>query len=341
MHMHQWLSAAVAAVALSIAAPVATAQKTQLLVYTALETDQLKAYADSFAKFDPGIELKWVRDSTGVITAKVLAEKANPQADVIMGVAATSMMVFDQEGLLLPYKPKGFEKLTRKYSDSKPTPAWVGMDAWGATVCFNVVEAAKRGIPRPESWEDLTKPVYKGQVTMPAPTSSGTGFLDVSGWLQMWGDARGWKYMDALHDNIAQYTHSGSKPCRQSGAGEFVVGISFEYRAQQVKKSGAPIMLVFPKEGLGWDIEASGIVKTTKKLDAAKKLMDWIASREANELYARWWQVVALPGIAQPQPNIPENYEQMLIKNDFTWAAKNRDKILAEWQKRYSAKVEK
>jgi iron(III) transport system substrate-binding protein len=335
------LFAALTAIALGAVAPAAFAQKTQLLVYTALETDQLKAYADSFAKFDPNIELKWVRDSTGVITAKVMAEKANPQADVIMGVAATSMMVFDQEGLLMPYKPKGFEKLTRKYSDSKATPAWVGMDAWGSTVCFNVVEAAKRGIPRPESWEDLTKPIYKGQITMPAPPSSGTGFLDTTAWLQMWGEAKGWKYMDALHENIAQYTHSGSKPCRQAGGGEFVVGISFEYRAQQVKKSGAPIMLIFPKEGLGWDIEASGIVKTTKKQDAAKKLMDWIASREANELYARWWQVVALPGIAQPQPNIPENYEQMLIKNDFTWAAKNRDKILAEWQKRYSAKIEK
>ena len=340
-HVFHKLFAMLAVLALAAISSIALAQKSQLLVYTALETDQLKQYADGFNKVEPNIELKWVRDSTGVITAKVLAEKANPQADVIMGVAATSMMVFDQEGLLLSYKPKGFEKLTRKYSDSKNPPTWVGMDAWGTTVCFNVVEAAKRGIPRPESWEDLLKPVYKGQITMPAPASSGTGFLDVTAWLQMWGEARGWKYMDALHENIAQYTHSGSKPCRQSGAGEFVVGVSFEYRAQQVKKSGAPIMLVFPKEGLGWDIEATGIVKTTKKLDAAKKLMDWIASKEANELYAKWWQIVAMPGIAQPQPNIPEDYEKMYVKNDFAWAAKNRDKILAEWQKRYSAKIEK
>ena len=36
----------------------------------------------------------------------------------------------------------------------------------------------------------------------------------------MWGDADAWKFMDALHANIAQYTHSGSKPCRQAGAGE-------------------------------------------------------------------------------------------------------------------------
>ena len=64
----------------------ALAQKTQLLVYTALETDQLKAYQEGFNKAHPDIDIKWVRDSTGVITAKLLAEKANPQADAVMGV---------------------------------------------------------------------------------------------------------------------------------------------------------------------------------------------------------------------------------------------------------------
>jgi len=67
---------------------VALAQKTTLLVYTALETDQLKAYQEGFNKVHPDIELKWVRDSTGVVTAKLLAEKGNPQADAVMGVAA-------------------------------------------------------------------------------------------------------------------------------------------------------------------------------------------------------------------------------------------------------------
>src|SRR5687767_6376862 len=76
-----------AAVAFAAAGAVA-AQKTQLSVYTALETDQLKAYQEGFYKANPDIEITWVRDSTGVITAKLLAEKANPKADVVMGVAA-------------------------------------------------------------------------------------------------------------------------------------------------------------------------------------------------------------------------------------------------------------
>src|SRR5205823_5342432 len=225
---------------------------------------------EAFKKANPNIDVKWVRDSTGVITAKLLAEKANPQADLVVGVSASSLSVFENEGMLQPYAPKGLDKISPQYRDSKNPPAWVGMDVYGAAICFNTVEAAKLNLPKPATWEDLTKAVYKGKVVMPNPASSGTGYLDVAGWIQMWGDAKAWKFMDGLHDNIAQYTHSGSKPCRQAGAGEFPIGVSFEYRAVTTKKSGAPIDIIFPTEGLGWDLEASGIMKSTKKVEAAR-----------------------------------------------------------------------
>jgi iron(III) transport system substrate-binding protein len=336
--MKRFIAAAILSAA---AATGAWAQKTELLVYTALETDQLKAYTESFQKTNPNIDLKFVRDSTGVITARVLAEKANPQADAILGVAASSIEIFKAEGLLAPYSPVGFDRLVARYSDSARPPSWVGQDVFAAVVCYNTVEGAKKGIPKPESWADLTKPVYKGQITMPNPASSGTGYFDVSAWLQTMGEQGGWKYMDALHENIAQYTHSGSKPCRQAGAGEFVVGISFDFRGNDVKTKGAPVELVFPKEGLGWDIEASAIMRNTKKMDAAKKLMDWVATREANEAYAKNFAIVAHPDVKPALAHIPADLERRLIKNDFAYAAKNRDKILAEWQNRYAAKSEK
>src|SRR5690349_13228331 len=325
----------------ALAAAPAWAQKTELLVYTALETDQLKAYTESFNKQYPNIELKFVRDSTGVITAKLLAEKANPQADAILGVAASSMEIFKHEGMLAPYAPAGFTKLTRNFSDTANPPSWVGQDVFAAVVCYNTVEGQKKGIPKPETWQDLTKPVYKGQITMPNPASSGTGFLDVSSWLQTFGEQGGWKYMDALHENIAQYTHSGSKPCRQAGAGEFVVGISFDFRGNDVKQKGAPVELVFPKEGLGWDIEAAGIVKTTKNMDSAKKLMDWVATKDANEHFAKNFALVAHPDVKPSLAYLPADLDKKLIKNDFAFAAKNRDAILEEWQRRYAAKTEK
>jgi iron(III) transport system substrate-binding protein len=321
--------------------PAAAQPKTSLLVYTAIETDAMKMYKTAFEKANPNIEIRWVRDSTGVITAKLLSEKANPQADVVLGVAASSMALLSQEGMLLPYEPKGFKELNPMFSDQKRPPTWVGMDVWGAVICFNTVEAKKLGLPKPESWKDLVKPIYKGKITMPHPASSGTGYLDVTAWLQMWGEQQGWRYMDALHENIAQYVHSGSKPCKQAGSGEFPIGISFEFRAHQVLRSGAPIELVFPKEGLGWDIEASGIVKQTKNMEAAKKLVDWMASKEANQISTNWWAIVAYPGMAHKMEGIPDNYETLLVKpNDFDWAAKNRDRILTEWNKRYNAKAE-
>ena len=324
------------------AAGAAFAQgKTQLLVYTALETDQLKAYEQGFYREYPNIEIKWVRDSTGVITAKLLAEQANPQADAIMGVAASSLALLDMKGMLEPYAPLNLELIMNHYRDKKNPPAWFGMDVWGATVCFNTVEAKKRNIPKPETWKDLTKPVYKGQVVMPNPASSGTGFFDVLAWLKIWGEKGGWEYMDKLHENIAMYTHSGSKPCNQASQGEFTVGISFEYRANSNKAKGAPIDLVFPKEGLGWDLEAFAIHKGTKKLAAAKQLADWASSKNAMILYGKNFAITAQPGVAQPLPNIPKDYEERLVKLDFVWAAQNRERILAEWNKRYNAKSEK
>ena len=334
----RWMSSAVAVAALA-AAGAASAQKTQLTVYTALETDQLKAYTEGFNKAYPNIEITWVRDSTGIITAKILAEKAAPKADVIMGVAATSMAIFAEEGLLLPFAPTGLDRIPPQYRDGANPPRWVGMDVWGATICFNTVEAAKKNIPKPETWRDLTKPAYKGQIVMPHPASSGTGFFDVTAWLQLFGEADGWKYMDGLHENIAQYMHSGSRPCAAAAAGEYVVGISFEYRANREKARGAPIDLVFPKEGLGWDLEAIGIVKTTQKLDAAKSLVNWSITNDAMALYAANFAIVAVPSLSKPLPNVPADYASRLVKNDFAWAAKNRDKILAEWSKRYESKA--
>ncbi|MBN8487678.1 MAG: putative 2-aminoethylphosphonate ABC transporter substrate-binding protein [Burkholderiales bacterium] len=340
MKRHTLLSAALATALIAVCALPAHAQKTVLNVYTALETDQLKAYQEAFNKRHPDVEIKWTRDSTGIITAKLLAEKAKPGADMILGVAASSMVVFDREGMLQPYAPANLQAINPRFRAAGSNPAWVGMDVWGAAICYNVAEAVKQGLPRIRSWNDLLRPEFKGKIVMPNPNSSGTGFLDVTAWLQIFGEKKGWDYMDQLHQNVAVYTHSGSKPCVMAGAGEFPVGISFEYRANTVKEKGAPIDVIFPEEGLGWDVEAFAIVKGTAKLDAARKLADWAASREANELYARNFILTAIPGIATRLRHVPTDYEQRLVKNDFTWMGQNRDAVLAEWQKRYAAKSE-
>ena len=327
------------ALAALMAAVNANAQ-TELTVYTAVEAEDLKKYAARFNEDHPDIKINWVRDSTGVITARLLAEKENPQADVVWGLAGTSLLLLKNEGMLTPYAPEGLEKLSPKFRDRDETPSWVGMDAWMAAVCVNTIEAEKNNLPMPTSWQDLTNPVYRGHVVMPNPNSSGTGFLDASAWLQLMGEDKGWEFMDGLHQNISRYTHSGSKPCKMAASGETSIGVSFAFRGARLKEKGAPLELVFPEEGLGWEVEATAIVDGTDKLEAAQTLVDWSITRQAMEMYNEGYAIVAMPGVAQPVEHFPANAEALIIDNDFGWAASNREAILTEWARRYDGKSE-
>ncbi|MCP4296472.1 MAG: putative 2-aminoethylphosphonate ABC transporter substrate-binding protein [Proteobacteria bacterium] len=328
----------ICAAAISLPAIINTAFAVDLTVYTAVEAEDLKKYAATFNKDHPNIRIKWVRDSTGIVTAKLLAEKNNPQADVIWGLAGTSLLLMKAEGMLEPYAPKGLKNLDKKFYDSDPVPSWTGMDAWVAAVCYNTVEARKNNLTPPKTWWDLTKPMYRGHLIMPNPNSSGTGFLDVSSWLQLFGEKGGWAYMDALHDNIARYTHSGSKPCKLAAAGEIPIGISFAFRGARSKAAGAPLEIIVPKEGIGWEMEASAIIAGTDKLEAARTLMDWSISLKAMKMYNSAYAVVGYKGIAKPVKYFPPGILNNMIDNDFEYAANNRKSILSKWQNRYDSK---
>ena len=110
------------AVALGLAAGLASpamAQRTKLTIYTALENDQLAPFKAAIEAAVPEVEVVWVRDSTGVISARFLAEKDNPRADMVLGQAATALLQFERLGLLEAYKPKGVESLKDAFRDGK------------------------------------------------------------------------------------------------------------------------------------------------------------------------------------------------------------------------------
>jgi iron(III) transport system substrate-binding protein len=338
--MKKKLFGAVAGLTLALGMTIpAQAQKTTVNIYTSLENDQLAPFKAAMEAAVPGVEVVWTRDSTGVITARFLAEKDNPRADMVLGHAATALLLFEKMGLLETYKPAGVDALKDAFRDNTAPYAWTGQDAYLGVICFNTAEAAKDKIAAPTTWKDLTKPEYKGKLVMPHPASSGTGYLMVGAWIQMMGEAEAWKFMDALHENIAVYTHSGSAPCVQAAKGERVAGVALDMRGASEKTKGAPLEVIIPAEGTGWEMEAFGIVKGTKNLDAAKKIADWAATKAANELYSKTYAVVAYPGVVNYPPNYPADAEKKMIKNDFVWMAENREKILGEWTKRYESKA--
>ena len=336
--MRFWL----ASVVLLLAAASASAQqRTRLQVYSTLEVENIGDFKKAFEAENRDIEIVWLRDSTGVLTAKILAEQNAQRGDAIWGLAVTSTMLLKERGLLDPYAPRNLAALRPSFRDPVDPPSYVGMEGWVAAVCFNTVEGQKLGLPKPQSWFDLHDPKFKGKITMPHPASSGTGYFHVSAWIQIFGEEKAWAFMDRLHENIAMYVHSGAQPCRLTAAGEFPIGISAEISAAEVRHKGAPVEGLLMKEGGGWEMDTAAILKGTKNVEAARRLMDFAASRKANELYATFVSQVAMPGIASSIPDYPAGVAESMIKNDFAWASTNRTRILAEWARRYEGKAVK
>ncbi|MBB3898546.1 putative 2-aminoethylphosphonate ABC transporter substrate-binding protein [Roseococcus suduntuyensis] len=312
--------------------------RTRLTVYTALENEQLAPFKAAAERAVPGIEIAWVRDSTGIITARLIAERANPRADVIWGLSVFSLLALEGQDMLEPYTPAGAAALRPNFRSGREPMTWTGMDAFVSAICFNRVVAAQRGLPRPTSWADLLQPAFRNQVAMPNPASSGTGFLTMAGWISSQGEAPAWNFMTRLHDNIQVYTHSGSAPCNNAARGEYAVGLSFDMRSVALRNQGAPIDVIVPTDGVGFDLEATAIVRGTRNLDAARRLVDWTVSREANELYGRFYALVAHPEAVTTVQNYPADFAERLVNQDFAALAGRRDELLREWARRFDGK---
>ena len=317
-------------------------KKENLVVYTAIETDYLQDYLTLFEDEHPDIKLDLVRDSSGIIISRILAEKDNPKADVIWGLSVDSLIMFDEDGLLEGYNPKGHEELIPEFTDQKNDPMrWTGIAAYMTAIAVNTAEMEKLGLPIPKTYQDLIDPQYKGLISMPNPASSGTGFLTVAGLLQLFDtEEEGWAYMDKLHNNIGIYTHSGSKPAVEAATGEFPIGISFDGRAIKQEQSGAPLVTVFPEEGSGWTLEANALLKKENIKDDAKVFLDWANSKSAMEGYNKQFAITAIDLGNTPPASYPADPMGQLLENDLYWAADNRIAIVDKWIEKYDGKSE-
>jgi iron(III) transport system substrate-binding protein len=311
---------------------VASSAATPVVVYSALENDEIAEYLKVARQDLPDLDIRVLRLSTGELAARVLAEKGNPQADVLWGVAATATIPLVREGALEPYVPKGAYKILRQFRD--PKGYWTGIDLYVGAIAVNTVELSKRRLPVPRTWNDLLNPQYKGLVIMPNPLTSGTGFLHVVAVLTKFGEPRGWQYLTELDRNIAQYTRSGGAPARMAAQGEIPIALSLDFAVLTFKQQGYPVELVWP-DGTGYELEVNALVKGARNGDAARRFLDWAISLNAMRAYARWKMGVTMPGVTGG-PHVPQLHTVPLLKVDLQWAAENRQRILDEWKRRFT-----
>ena len=274
----------------------AAAQAAPVTVYTALEEDEIAEYVAAAKKSIPTVELKVLRLSTGDLGARILAEASNPQHDVDLGLGRHQ---YDgsarARAAYRPYKAKGADKLAAPYraADDK----WFAATGYMAAFCVNNERIKAKGLTVPKDWADLLDPKFKGEIVMPNPVSSGTGYLQIVGILQQMGEEKGWKFIKDLDANVAQYIKSGSRPCKAARAGEFAVGTSLAFAGIQSIQEGFPITMVIPASGAGFELEASALMASSKNKADAQKFLDWTLSPEAAAIYGKYKEIVTIPGV--------------------------------------------
>ncbi|PLX38686.1 MAG: iron ABC transporter substrate-binding protein [Hyphomicrobiales bacterium] len=313
------------------------AEAETITVYTAYEEDEAQAFLAEAKKALPDIDVQMLRLSTGDLAARIIAESDNPQHDVLWGFAVTSMVNPKILEGLEAYAPKGIEAIPARFRDADNK--WFAVTGYMAAFCVNTERLASKGLKMPTSWADLTDPSYKGEVVMPNPASSGTGYIQIDSLLQLMGEEKGWAFLGELDKNIAQYIKSGSKPCNTTAAGEYTIGASFALRAVKNIDEGYPLAMVIPSEGAGNELEANGLVAASKNKDAAKRFLDWTVSQEAANAYFQWKAIVTIPGGTMPEKftkaGMPADVASILFPVDFMAAASERTRIIEEWQKKF------
>lgn len=334
-----WSSLMLLAVLLCLS--MSAAAKDTVVVYTALENDEIVKYLALARKELPNLDIRAIRLSTGELGARMIAEKYNPQVDVVWGWAVTNMAGFIDRGMLEPYKPKNWDIIPANFKD--PKGYWTAIDLYAAAFVGNKRVLKSKKLKMPESWDDLLNPAFRNRLIMPNPASSGTGFLQIASLLVILDpdyknkpveDNLAWDYLKKLDKNMGQYIKSGSKPAKLTAAGEYAVGCSFAYVYSSLKKKGFPVQMTLPAEGVGFELEANALVKGAKHKAAAKKFLDWAISKNAMKQYAKFKLGVAYPGIGGPK-GLPSIATVKLAPMDFPWQSKNREKILTVWSNHF------
>lgn len=309
----------------------------EITVYTALEEEEIADYIAAAQATMPDLKINVLRLSTGKLGARLLAEAGNPQADVIWGWAVTAMMDPDILAMLEPYEVKGGEVLDAKFRDADNL--WFAPIGYMGAFCVNTARLEEKGLPMPKSWKDLENPAFKGEVLMPDPNSSGTGYLHVISILQTMGDEAGWAQLAAVDANMAQYTSSGSKPCKSARTGEYTVGVSLAFTALKSIEEGYPLAMVFPEEGTGYELEASGLMASSDNKDDAKRFLDWTMSDEAIALYGSFKALITVPGVGASEVSVkaglPEDVSTVLADIDFPASAARQSEINATWKEKF------
>jgi iron(III) transport system substrate-binding protein len=332
--MRRLVGLALVLLLLASVVPAVPAAEDRLVIYTAYEENELKTFWEEFRKDLPDLAAKasYIRGSTGPTIARLEAERANPQADVVWGVFNDYLTGAAKKGLLEPYAAKESEAIGARFKH--PENMWQGVTLLTVAFAVNQKRVAELKLPGPRTWTDLVDPKYKGHIVMSNPSTSGTAYLLLASHVTRLGEDKAFEYYTALDKNLAQVTKSGGAPGRMAASGETPIGIALAYEVEVAKKQGAPIDIVYPSDGVAWTFEGNALVRGAKNRENARRFLDWAVSKSAMGAYAEWRGT----GITRTDIGVkgPKMTELNLVNLDFVKAAEDKDRLVKKWLSLFS-----
>ena len=329
---HGWSMIALTAGILWLAATGAWAAGNTLNAYSIWPENWARPMFEEFEKAT-GIKVNFVRFSSGEALARVIAEKANPQVDVLFGGPVETFSAGIAEGVFEPYKPPAFNVLAPRFKD--PDGYWVGIADDPLVFMTNKKFLAESKLAPPASWNDLLNPAYKGMLQMADARTSGTAVTRIFSILEVFGrdEAKAFDYMKKLRANVQVYTKSGGGGTIPVGLGQAGGGIFFIVDALKTQQEGYDVAISFPKEGIGTATEAIALIKGAKNPDTARKMIDWASSPAMQNLLAK--HKINFPP-AHPDVKIEPGLAAVIqgakiFPIDSKFAGDNRKRIVELW----------
>lgn len=259
--------------------------KPEVVVYTSVDQVFSEPVLRRF-EADTGVRVRSVFDteetkSTGILN-RLIAERANPQADVFWSGDPVRPFLLVSRGLVEAYTPPSAAGVPSGFKSAQGL--WTGSAARARVLLVNRERLAGR--PAPRSVRDLADPRWRGQAAIANPLY-GTTTMHAAAWFAAWGDAEATRFLDALKANDVRIASSNGEVKRLVSSGEVAFGLTDTDDAFDAVKSGAPVDIVYPdQDGDGTLVMPTSVVliRGGPHPAAARRLADYLVSPQAERL---------------------------------------------------------
>ncbi len=299
-----------------------------VVVYSPHDAEPLNDGVNMFMEKYPDIKVEVVAAGTGELINRIKAEEAKPIADVLWGGGADSVVAFKE--YFEPYKGENFDAIPDAYKDKDGV--WVGESPLPMVIFYNKKLIADAGMEPPKTWEDLTKPEWKGKIAYASPAKSGSAYTQLCTMLLGHGGKEdGWAFIKKLYDNLDGKILDSSSKCHKMVAdGEYFVGLTLEKAAVKYIKD-ENVAFIYPEDGTSAVPDGVALVKNGPNPDNAKLFIDFVTSKECQEAQSQKWG--RRP--ARADVKVPEGMAELeaipLVDYDFAWASSAKEENIEKF----------